>query len=63
MIEILFDEYVRKIATEKAHAVKIDGKIVWLPKSQCKDLDTHKHSVMVEDWLVKAKGLEGYVLE
>lgn len=63
MLELLFDEYHANFATEKAYRVSVDGRHYWLPKSQCKDLDTHKHTIMVADWLIRELGLTEYCLD
>lgn len=42
--------------TERAYRF-YDGSIrVWLPKSQC-EWDAHEHTMTMEEWLAKEKGL------
>ena len=60
MKELMFDEFIDKMETKKAYQLMVGGKKIWLPKSQCGDIDHHKHAIMVEDWLIEKQGLEAY---
>lgn len=47
--------------TEKAYQIKFDAQtICWLPKSQIRIID---EIIYVPEWLVKDKGLEGFIIK
>ena len=62
-IRLMYDEINRTLATPKALPFVFGRKRVWLPISQIELDEVYANSVLVEDWLVKSKGLETYKWE
>ena len=62
-IRLMYDEINQALATPKALPFVFGRKRVWLPVSQIELDEVYANSVLVEDWLVKAKGLTDYQWE
>jgi len=53
------------VETDKAHGIKINGQMVWLPKSQLTDFELTSDGVCfrMPQWLVEKKSLEIFTTE
>ena len=60
LISVQYDRLVSEKETDKALLFIIDGKNVWLPKSQIEDIREAEKVVDIPLWLAKAKQLETY---
>ena len=60
LISIQYDRLVDEKETAKAFLFVIDGKNVWLPKSQVEDIRETEKVVDIPLWLAKTKQLETY---
>jgi hypothetical protein len=53
-VEVEFDQY--RSQTESAYLVEVDGKEIWLPKSQVRNFFADG-TCEVQEWLAREKGL------
>ena len=60
LIAIQYDRLLDDRETPKAWCFVIDGKTMYLPKSQVEDIRETEKVVLVPLWLAKAKKLEVY---
>ncbi len=55
-VSVNYDEHIK--TTEKAVGVKIGDEVVWFPKSQIEAHDEVSKSLIVSEWIAKARGLK-----
>lgn len=60
LIAIQYDRIIGEKETTKVFLFLIDGKNIWLPKSQVEDIRETEKVVVIPFWLAKAKQLETY---
>lgn len=54
-VTVTFDSLERQ--SEKAYLLKIEDAEVWLPKSQCKEMNEQANTVVIPQWLAEKHGL------
>lgn len=60
LIPIKYDRISDAGETDKAWCFVIDGRLVYLPKSQVEDIRETENIVVIPFWLAKSKQLETY---
>lgn len=61
LIPIQYDRIIDAKETPKAWCFIVDGKIIYLPKSQVEDIRETEKVVVIPFWPAKSKELEVYV--
>jgi len=63
VVELIYDDILIDRPHLQAIQYKFGDEKVWIPRSQIKNEDLVKQTLVLPEWLIISKGLEAYILD